>query len=104
MPAIYSFSLDVVKHREFITMLESSKNKSDLIRHALHQVTIMVPEREYVTKLEKLVRSYATLAEAPEPNLKAIWERCYYNHSTKQEQQDSEHVPLKSRNSSQEQE
>lgn len=81
MPATYSFSLNLIKDAEFVQMMESSKNKSALIRHALQQVKIMQPEREYVRKLEKLVRTYASLANAPEPNLKSIWEQCYINQS-----------------------
>ena len=85
MPATYSFSLNIIKDAEFVTMMESSKNKSALIRHALHQVVILEPEREYKRKLEKLVRTYANLANAPQPNLKAIWEQCYNNQKSSQE-------------------
>lgn len=86
MPVIYSFSLDVIKHREFIEMIESTKNKSSLIRHALQQVKIMEPEREYKRKLEKLVKTYASLANAPEPNLGSIWEQCYMNAKKDEEE------------------
>ena len=37
MPAIYTFSLDYVRDRDLIDLLESKKNRSDYIRTILRQ-------------------------------------------------------------------
>lgn len=37
MPAIYTFSLDFVRDRDLIELLESKKNRSDYIRTILRQ-------------------------------------------------------------------
>lgn len=37
MPAIYTFSLDYVRDRDLIELLESKKNRSDYIRTILRQ-------------------------------------------------------------------
>ncbi len=66
---IYSFSLDPFKHKHFIEMIETSKNKSALIRHSLHQIELMPSRRAYNNWLENKVRQYEEWLELPLTNL-----------------------------------
>ena len=109
MPSIYSFSLDNYKHRHFIDMLETTKNRSALIRHALQQVAFQWADREYVKKLEKLVRTYCDAAEMVQPNLTKVRQQCYENNKVKntsrlEDLQELLHAHQEDHNSLQEQE
>ena len=84
MPTIYSFSLDTTKHKHFIEMLETTKNRSALLRHALQLVHYQWSDREYVRKLERLVRTYCDAAGYVQPNLTKIRNQCIENNETKE--------------------
>ena len=83
MTSIYSFSLDNYKHVDMIKMMETTKNRSALIRHALHLVNDQYADREYRKKLEKLVRTYCDAAGMVQPNLQRIYEQCRTNNNVK---------------------
>lgn len=109
MPSIYSFSLDNYKHVEMIKMMETTRNRSALIRHALHLVNNQYADREYRKKLEKLVRTYCDAAGMVQPNLQRVYEQCKSNNNVKnistiEDLQELLHAHLVDRNSSQEQE
>jgi len=73
-----------------IVMMESTKNRSALIRDALHTLQLRNAQREYRRKLEKLVITYAKLAEAPQPKLQSIWEMCLNNNRVSAEASEEE--------------
>tara|TARA_Y100000114_G_C11757186_1_gene327524 strand:+ start:2042 stop:2377 length:336 start_codon:yes stop_codon:yes gene_type:complete len=111
MPSIYSFSLDNYKHVELIRLMETTKNRSALIRHALHLVNNQYANREYRKKLEKLVRTYCDMGGFVQPNLQRIYEQCRDNnnvrdfgYSTIEDLQDLLRAHQEDHNSSQEQE
>tara|TARA_R100001163_G_C5007128_1_gene154278 strand:+ start:443 stop:796 length:354 start_codon:yes stop_codon:yes gene_type:complete len=80
---IYSFSLDPIKHKHFIHMLEMSKNKSALIRHALHQVNLMSANRDYKIKIEKLcTKAYEDLGWVL-PSFTKIMNHCMLKYEYK---------------------
>jgi hypothetical protein len=80
---IYSFSLDPIKHKHFIHMLEMSKNKSALIRHALHQVNLMQANRMYKQKIEKLCnRAWSELGWVL-PSYTKIYNHCMLKYEYK---------------------
>ncbi len=66
---IYSFSLDDDKHQHFKQMMRQTKNKSALIRHALHQIELMPSRRAYNNWLENKIRQYEQWLELPLTNL-----------------------------------
>jgi len=87
MPVIYSFSIDYSKDLDLIKMIEQSNNKSALIRRGLRKVALEKAVKEYIRKLEKLVRTGFDAADLPPPNLHAIWKQCLLNNSTQEEEE-----------------
>ena len=80
MPALYSFSMDYQKHLELIQMVESTKNKSDLIRSALTEYSRRHAHREYEMKLERIIRTMAKELEWKVPDFLDIKKLCYLNN------------------------
>lgn len=77
MPATYSFSLNFRKDRDIIDLLEDTKNKSKLIRKALHSINRLEVYELYAERLEKLVRTLANELEFETPPFSRILARCY---------------------------
>jgi len=71
---IYSFSLDDDKHQHFKQMMRQTRNKSAMIRHALHQVELLPANRRYRKFIEKKLRQYEQWLELPPLNLSMVWE------------------------------
>ena len=57
MPAIYTFSLDYVRDRDLIDLLESKKNRSDFIRTILRQDSLC---KLYMEAFDSVYSRYRT--------------------------------------------
>ena len=57
MPAIYTFSLDYVRDRDLIDLLESKKNRSDYIRTILRQDSLC---KLYMEAFDSVYSRYRT--------------------------------------------
>jgi len=77
MPATYSFSLNLKKDRDIIELMESAKNKSSLIRRALHSIHRVSVYELYIERLEKLVRTLSQECEFETPPFSRLLARCY---------------------------
>ena len=58
MPAIYTFSLDYVRDRDIIDLLESKNNRSDYIRTILRKQML---EQLYIDAFHDLYSTYASI-------------------------------------------
>jgi len=102
MPATYSFSLNLRKDRDIIDLMESARNKSFLIRKALHSINRVEVLELYIERLEKLVTTSFNELEWSKPSFTQMINRCY---EVKEERLlDLKHVPQEVHNSFQEQE
>jgi len=71
---IYSFSLDDDKHQHFKRMMRQTRNKSAMIRHALHQVELLPANRRYRKFIESKLRQYEEWLDLPPINLTMVWQ------------------------------
>ncbi len=77
MPATYSFSLNLRKDRDIIELMEGARNKSFLIRKALHSINRLEVYELYASKLERLIRAYTKELEWECPNFRQTLDHCY---------------------------
>tara|TARA_Y100001938_G_C7937180_1_gene352403 strand:+ start:473 stop:781 length:309 start_codon:yes stop_codon:yes gene_type:complete len=77
MPATYSFSLNLSKDRDIIDLMENAKNKSALIRKALHSIHRVSVYELYIERLEKLVRTLSQECDFETPPFSRLLARCY---------------------------